>query len=414
MTHCGRATPSPYRAPCSLPPFGGTSSHGRLQAGPAAPDFSELAHRRANGINCTPNPLNDAAEPRAVAPLPPRASFLTTSLVGVGLLCCIYLAALKVINLPCPLSGCGVIINSRYGSLFGVPLPLFAIPLWVVLALPASSAWQARTQLVSVVLLALGGVVLMGIQFLVLRGFCPFCTLHALAALAAAFSFPLRGRAHAWLPALMLALALPLVLVVKLVGEAQLRSPDAPGYSTQAAPVGAAPAAAPAKLAYPTNIDAAAFRWLGEFDAKQSPILVVSLQCGHCLSLLEGTLKSPQFGVFKGPKVFVYAQPQEAQDSIDVLAAMLSVPGTQQEQFATVFGQIDSLRDPLLTHDSKELHKRLAVLFPLYTEKLAAARQEYNVQVVALKFVPGKGSPYLLMPDGTSSYGVVPADLLFH
>jgi uncharacterized membrane protein len=348
-----------------------------------------------------------------VAPVPTRPSLLTTTLVGLGLLCCIYLAALKLINLPCPLSGCGAIINSRYGSILGIPLPLLAIPLWVVLALPPARAWQAKAQLASVVLLALGGIVLMGIQFLVLRGFCPFCTLHALAALLAAFSLPLRGRAHAWLPALVLVLAFPLVLVVKLVGEAQLRSPDAPGFSTAAAPASAVPAAAPQKPAYPTNIDQAAFRWLGDFDAKQSPILVVSLQCGHCLSLLEGTLKSPQFGLFKGPKVFVYAQPQEAQDSIDVLAAMLSVPGTQQEQFATVFGQIDSLRDPLLTHDSKELRKRLTVLFPGYTEKLAAARQEYNVQVVALKFVPGKGSPYLLMPDGTSSYGVVPTDLLF-
>ncbi len=358
--------------------------------------------------------MNDEAEPRGVGAAPPRASLLTTSLVGLGLLCCVYLAALKLINLPCPLSGCGAIINSRYGSMLGVPLPLFAIPLWVLLALPAARPWQSRAQLASVVLLAVGGAVLMGIQFLVLRGFCPFCTLHALAALAAAFSFPLRGRAHGWLPALVLALALPLVLVVKLAGEAQLRSPDAPGYSTQAAPSDASPAAAPPKLTYPTNIDQAAFRWLGDFDAKQSPVLVVSLQCGHCLSLLEGSLKSPQFGVFRGPKVFVYAQPQEAQDTIDVLAAMLSVPGSQQDQFAAVFGQIDSLRDPLLTHDSKELRKRLAVLFPLYTEKLAAARQEYNVQVVALKFVPGKGSPYLLKPDGTSSYGVVPADLLFH
>jgi uncharacterized membrane protein len=340
----------------------------------------------------------------------PRISLLTTSLVGLGLLCCIYLAALKLINLPCPLSGCGEIINSRFGAIFGVPLPLLAIPLWIALALPATRAWQGKIQLACVGALALGGLVLMGIQFLVLRGFCPFCTVHAAAALAAAFSFPLRGRAHAWLPALMLALVLPLLLVVKRVGEAQLRSPDAPGYTTAAGP---AAAAAPSRAAYPTNIDQAAFRWLGDFDARQSPILVVSLQCGHCLGLLEGTLKSPQFGLLKGPKVFVYAQPQEASDTIDVLAAMLSVPGTPQEQFAAVFGQIDSLRDPLLTHDSKELRKRLGVLFPLYTEKLAAARQQYNVQVVALKFVPGKGSPYLLMPDGTSSYGVVPTDLLF-
>ena len=349
-----------------------------------------------------------------MATLPSRASLLTTLLAGVGLLCCVYLAALKLINLPCPLAGCGMIINSRYASLFGVPLPLYAMPLWIVLALPASRAWQGGVQLASVLLLALGGLVLMGIQFLVLRGFCPFCTLHALAALAAAFSLPLRGRAHSWLPALVLTLTLPLLLVVKMTGEAELRNPQAPGYSAQGAPDAAGPAApAPAKAAYPTNIDQAAFHWLGEVDARQSPILVVSFQCAHCLSLLENTLKSPRFGTAKGPKIFVYAQPQESQDSVDVLAAMLSVPGTPQEQFATVFGQVDSLREPLLTHDSKELRKRLDVLFPLYAQKLGAARQQFNLQVVALKYVPGKGSPYLLMPDGSSSTGGVPMDLLF-
>jgi uncharacterized membrane protein len=336
--------------------------------------------------------------------------------VGVGLLCCIYLAALKLINLPCPLTGCGEIINSRFGSIFGVPLPLLAMPFWIVLALPAARPWQAGVQLASVLLLALGALVLMGIQFFVLKGFCPFCTLHALAALGAAIALPLKGRAHAWLPALMLALTLPLFLAVKVMGEAQLRSSNSPGYSSQVVPAANGPeaAAAPARVAYPTNIDQASFHWLGEIDAKESPILVVSFQCAHCLSLLEQTLMNPQFGSRKGPKVFVYAQPQESSDTIDILAAMLSVPGTPQEQFATVFGQIDALREPLLTHDSKELRKRLDALFPLYRDKLGLARQQYNLQVVALKFVPGKGSPYLLMPDGTSSYGVVPADLLFH
>jgi uncharacterized membrane protein len=356
--------------------------------------------------------LGDDAEPSTVATLPARTSILTTCLAGLGLLCCIYLAALKLINLPCPLAGCGEIINSRYGSIFGVPLPLLAVPLWIVLALPAARAWQGGVQLAAALILALGGLVLMGIQFFVLRGFCPFCTLHAVAALAAAFALPMRGRAHAWLPALMLALTLPLFLAVKAQAEARLRSPDAPGYSVAAGAGAAAPA--PAKLALPANIDQAAFRWLGEIDAKQSPILVVSFQCAHCLGLLEGTLRSPQFGFMKGPKVFVYAQPQESEDTVDVLAAMLSVPGTPQDQFATVFGQIDAFREPLLTHDSKELRKRLDSLFPRYTEKLALARQQFNVQVVALKYIPGKGSPYLLMPDGTSSYGVVPTDLMFH
>jgi hypothetical protein len=200
--------------------------------------------------------------------------------------------------------------------------------------------------------------------------------------------------------------------VVKTAAEAQLQSQ---GTVASIPPAGVSSSTpAPARVALPSNIDQAAFQWLGDIDAKQSPILVVSFQCSHCLSLLQQTLRDPQFGTLKGPKIFVYAQPQESDDSVALIAATLSVPGSPQEQFAAVFSQIDELKDPLLTHDSKELRKRLGALFPGYTEKLPAARLLFNLQVVALKFVPGKGSPYLLMPDGTSTYGVVPANLLFH
>jgi uncharacterized membrane protein len=347
-----------------------------------------------------------------MAPLSSRASPLTTFFVGAGLLCCIYLAALKLINLPCPLTGCSEIINSRFGTVLGVPLPILAIPLWVVLALNPASNWQRMAQMGCALALGIGGAVLMVIQFFVLKGFCPFCTLHAVAAFAVVFALPLKGRAHSWLPALILALALPVFQLVKTTAEAQLQSQGAvasipPGGVSSSSP-------ASARVPFPDNIDQAAFRWLGDIDAKQSPILVVSFQCSHCLSLLEQTLRDPQIGTLKGPKIFVYAQPQESEDSVALIAAILSVPGSPQEQFATVFGRIGDLRDPLLTHDSKELRKRLGVLFPGYADKLAAARLLFNLQVVALKFVPGKGSPYLLMPDGTSTYGVVPANLLFH
>jgi uncharacterized membrane protein len=347
--------------------------------------------------------------------LPSRASLLTTLLVGLGLLCCIYLAALKLINAPCPLTGCGEIINSRYGAIHGIPLPLLAIPLWIALALPATAPWQRRLQLGSVLLLAAGGLVLMGIQFFILRGFCLFCTLHAASALAAAVALPTRGRAHAWLPALLLALALPVVLAVKDSSEATVRSWETPAGPPAPGGKSAGPAAAPAPVPplLPANIDQAAFRWLGDFDAKRSPLLVVSFQCAHCLDLLEETLRRPQFGSLKGPKIFVYAQPHDAADSIAVLAAMLSVPGTPREEFAAVFSQLDNLRDPLLNHDSKELRRQLGVLFPKYAEKLDLARRQFNVQVVALKYVPGKGSPFLLMPDGSSTYGVATGDLLF-
>jgi uncharacterized membrane protein len=360
-------------------------------------------------------PIAGVLKLHAAMTLPSRASLLTTLLVGLGLLCCIYLAALKLINAPCPLEGCGNIINSRYGTIHGIPLPLLAIPLWIVLALPVTRPWQVRLQFASVLLLALGGLVLMGIQYIVLRGFCAFCTLHAFTALAAAVALPVRGRAHAWLPALMLALALPLVLAVKDSTEARFRSSEAPVASAPLGPntPGSGVAPAPPTLSLPANIDQAAFRWLGEIDAKRSPLLVVSFQCAHCLDLLEQTLRRPQFGSFKGPKIFVYAQPHDSADSIAVLAAMLSVAGTPREQFAAVFSQLDSLRDPLLNHDSKELRRQLGILFPKYTEKLADAGRQFNVQVVALKFVPGKGSPFLLLPDGSSTYGVATSDLLF-
>jgi uncharacterized membrane protein len=333
--------------------------------------------------------------------------------VGVGLLCCIYLAALKLINVPCPLTGCGEIINSRFGSILGIPLPVFAIPFWIALAFSPNQAWQRMAQRWCVGVLVMGGLVLMCIQFFVLKGFCIFCTTHALAALLAAFALTKKGTAHPWLPGLVLALTLPLFIAIKAVAEARLRS-GGTTFSESMGVAGPVSAPVPSNAALPVIIDKAAFGWLGQFDSKQSPILVVSFQCSHCLDLLGNALKDPRFGTQRGPKIFVYAQPQESADSIAVMAAMLSVPGTAEEQFAAVFSRLDALREPLLTHDSKELRNRLATLFPRYVEKLAAATQQFKVQVVALKYVPGKGSPYLLFPDGKSTYGVVSTDLFYH
>jgi len=357
-----------------------------------------------------------------MATLPARTSSLTTLLVGLGLLTCIYLAALKLLNIPCPLTGCWDIINSRYGAVCGIPLPLLAIPLWVVIAFPANRAWQNHVQLASAVLLALGGLVLMGIQFLVLKGFCPICTLHAAAAFAAALALPMRGRAHPWLPSLMLALALPLFLAVKVLAEARVQSWDGPGFANtpvipRASRDAKAPKptilSAPSMLSLQAGVDQVAFSWLGAIDSEQSPILVISFQCPHCLDLLGQTIKHPQFGSLKGPKVLLFASPDNSADSIALLAAILSVPGTPREQFTKVFSQLGMLFDPLLTRDSTALRSRLGVLFPRYTDKLEAARQLLNAQAEALRYIPGSGTPFLLMPSGSGKYDVLPNDLLF-
>ncbi len=357
----------------------------------------------------------------ATPTLPSRTSVLATVLVGLGLLTCIYLSALKLLNVPCPLTGCGEIINSRYGAILGVPLPFFAVPLWVILALPTTQAWQSRAQLASAVLLALGGLILMGVQFIVLRGFCPFCTLHAAAALAVAFVLPFRGRAHSWLPSLVLVLTLPLVLAAKGLALAQVHSWDAPGYASVIIPK----ASKDAKTKKPVNVsdssmqsldstvDQAAFDWLGPVDAERSPILVISFQCPHCLDLLGQCLKHPRFGSLKGPKILLFSSSENAADSTAVLAAILSEPGTPQQQFTAVFSQLGMLFDPLLTRDSKELRARLGVLFPHFTENLAAARKRLDAQSEALKFIPGKGTPFLLHSNGSGKYDVTPDDVLF-
>jgi uncharacterized membrane protein len=354
-----------------------------------------------------------------VATLPSRTSSLTTFLAGIGMLTCVYLAALKLLNIPCPLTGCWDIINSRYGAIYGIPLPLLAIPFWVVLAFTATRAWQNYMQLGSVLLLALGGLMLMGVQFFVLKGFCPFCTLHAAAALLAAFVLPMRGRAHPWLPSLILALALPVFFAVKVLAEARVQSWDTPGYTTSPivpkASKAARPIFAPASsmISLQANVDKVAFSWLGVIDAEQSPILVISFQCPHCLDLLGQALKHPQFGSLKGPKVLLFASPDNTADSMALLAAILSVPGTPQEQFTAVFSQLGVLFNPLIARDSKELRSRLGVLFPHYTGKLEVARQVLNAQAEALKYIPGKGTPFLLQPNGSGKYDVAPNDLLF-
>jgi uncharacterized membrane protein len=357
----------------------------------------------------------------ATPTLPSRTSSLATVLVGLGLLTCIYLSALKLLNVPCPLTGCGEIINSRYGTFLGVPLPLFAVPLWVLLAFPTTQAWQNRVQLASAALLALGGLILMGVQFIVLRGFCPFCTLHAAAALAAAFVLPMRGRAHSWLPSLVLVLALPLVYAAKGLALAQVHSWDAQGYASVMIPKASRDAKANRPVNVPdssmqslgSTVDQAAFSWLGPVDAERSPVLVISFQCPHCLDLLGQCLKHPRFGSLKGPKVLLFCSSDNAADSTAVLAAILSEPGTPQQQFTAVFSQLGMLFDPLLTRDSKELRTRLGVLFPHYTENLAAARERLNAQSEALKFIPGQGTPFLLQPNGSGKYDVTPEDVLF-
>jgi uncharacterized membrane protein len=351
--------------------------------------------------------------------VPSKTSRLATALAAIGLLTCVYLAALKLLNLPCPFSGCASIINTRYGALFGVPLPIYAVPLWVALCGRPKSRGLELVQSACAWALALGAVVLMAIQFFVLKGFCPFCTLHAAAAIAAAFVIPMRGPAAGWVPSAALAAALPIFMWVQVYTRAHLTSwQDQGAPAAVQAPAGHAPGSRGmfGLPELPPGFDKAAFSWLGDFDPKASPILIISFQCPHCLDLIQEALTHPHNGALKGPRIFVYAPSASAtSDTLNLMAAMLSVPGSQQEQFATVFSNIDTFRDALITRDSGALKRTLAEQFPNYPKHLAEAQRLFAIDMAAIKFIPGRGSPYLLLTDGTSKDGGdVTPDTLYH
>ena len=91
----------------------------------------------------------------------------------------LYSVLLGVLDLPCITDSCGEVMNSRYGKLFGFPVGLYALPLW--LGLLAPSVWIKRG---SCGLLVAGSVFFVLIQAFVLQSFCVVCAAHA----AAAFS----------------------------------------------------------------------------------------------------------------------------------------------------------------------------------------------------------------------------------
>jgi len=112
--------------------------------------------------------------------------------------------------LVCPggADGCDKVLNSPWGSLFGLPLSLFGFLAYtavlVLAVLPLIRPGESRDPLVqrsswALVLTSLGmavfSLVLMGLMLFRIQAFCPFCVLSAALSLAL---FVLSLLAHAW------------------------------------------------------------------------------------------------------------------------------------------------------------------------------------------------------------------------
>lgn len=311
------------------------------------------------------------------------ASLLTA--LGLGL--ALWLALIKWRSLPCLGGGCDTVIQSRYGALFGVPVGVYGAALWTVLAapLPSRLRWFAH------VLLAFGAAAFMGIQFGVLRAFCPYCTIHAVAALAA---WRWRQLRPAWW-----ALALGAALAAGGYGLAQ-RTAD-----LRAATAGRPAALAPgAGALYPFDGDATP-------AAAARPVLVLSLTCPACLDLLGAVSEAPWPAGGIGAALYVKSTPRDRELATVWLAACTETAGsTRRDRFTAVTAMLAAQRE-LITSDPDAAARWLAGLFQPSAAARQAAAQVLDRHAALVAASGVITTPWLLPPHGPARTRVTPADL---
>lgn len=285
---------------------------------------------------------------------PPPASLTTpATLVGaLGLGLALYLAALKLFSLPClGGAGCGAVIHSRYGTLLGVPVGLYAAALWFV-AFFAGPRAALRTR--ALLLLAVGSVGFVAIQAFVLHRFCAWCLAHSVATwLALALH---RAAPKGWLAAtagVLLALG---------------------GYfATRHATLAALPPAASTTTASLRSTLLAATpsaAWLGPV-APDSPVLVLSLTCPKCLDLLDDLTRQSYAQRPHGPALYLRSTASDRELTM-AFAAAVAAQGDTLDAFLSVTGLLLSQKELILGNPAGAA-TWLRAIFPADDRQSAAA-----------------------------------------
>lgn len=289
---------------------------------------------------------------RLISLSPNFKSRLAAACYTLGLALAVYLALLKFFALPCIGPGnCQAILYSRYGSVFHVPVGVFGAALWLaIIFVPNNDKRDAL-----LLLLAVGTTIFMAIQFIVLRGFCPYCTLHALASWGALALHHERPRP--WMGLLALALAGGSFYVSRqhVIMHAQTEVARAPSLSVLAD-------------------DPTALSWLGQVWPR-SPTLILSLDCAACLDLLDQLTRESYAKRSAGPGIFLKTNAGNRALTVEFMAAVLAQHGLpRRDAFLAVATVLLAEKESVLANP-EEAAARLAAIFPASVgEKLDAER----------------------------------------
>lgn len=326
-------------------------------------------------------------------PAAPVERLAASLLIALGLGLALWLALLKWRSLPCLGGGCDTVIQSRYGSLFGVPVGVFGAALWLALVAPLPAAGRRAVHAA----LALGALGFMVVQFGILRAFCPYCTVHAVAAVTA---WRWRRVRPAWWA---------VALGVALAGGGYLLA--------QRAADRAAATARPA-VGLAAGVDA----WWPLADAAPvavavapggapRSVLVISLTCPACLDLLRELTDAPAPAGRAGPAVYVKAEPRERALALAWIAACRDLAGsTPRDRFLAVTAMLVAQRE-LVTADPDAAAAWLAGMFQTSPAARAEAEAMLARQAVKLAESGIVTTPWFLPPGGPPRARVAAAEV---
>ena len=320
--------------------------------------------------------------------MPPRIERAVASLLtALGLGLALWLALIKWRSLPCLGGGCDPVIQSRYGAIFGVPVGAFGAALWLALAAPLPARWRSTVH----ALLAFGSLAFMGVQFGLLRAFCPYCTAHAGAAITAWWWR--RTRPAWWALALGAALASGGYLIAQRAADIRAGTAGRPAALT--AGTGAL---------YPFDDDTTP-------AGRERPVLVLSLTCPACLDLLRAVTEAPWPAGRRGPALYVKSDLRDRVLATVWLAACAETAGsTRRDRFMAVTAMLVA-QNELIASDPAAAAAWLAGVFRPSEVACHAAEQRLAEHAARLAEVGVATTPWFLPADGAARTRMTPADL---